>query len=73
MHYPSDVLGGAVLGFAIGMAVRGLGIAPTEERLFALAVDANEHAQATRHAPGNGGATAPEEADAAEAEPGPTQ
>jgi undecaprenyl-diphosphatase len=71
MHYPSDVLGGAALGFAIGMAVRGLGIAPTEERLFALAVDANEHAQATRHAPGNGGAVAPEEPDAAEAESGP--
>lgn len=71
MHYPSDVLGGAALGFAIGMAVRGLGIAPTEERLFELAVDANEHARATSHAPGNGGATAPEEPEVAEAEPGP--
>jgi PAP2 superfamily len=71
MHYPSDVLGGAVLGFGIGMAVRGLGIAPTEERLFELAVDANQHAQATRHAPGNGGAAAPEETETAEADPGP--
>ena len=52
------------------MAVRGLGIAPTEERLFELAIDANEHAQATRHAPGNGGATAPEESEPAEADPG---
>jgi hypothetical protein len=32
-----------------------LGIAPTEERLFELAVDANEHARATTHAVGNGG------------------
>ena len=72
MHYPSDVLGGAALGFGLGMAVRGLGIAPTEERLFELAVDANEHAQATRHAPGNGGAVAPEESEPAEADPDTT-
>jgi undecaprenyl-diphosphatase len=71
MHYPSDVLGGAVLGFGIGMAVRGLGIAPTEERLFELAIDANQHDQATRNAGGNGGATAPEETEAAETDPGP--
>jgi undecaprenyl-diphosphatase len=70
MHYPSDVLGGAVLGFGLGMAVRGLGIAPTEERLFELAIDANQHDQATRHAPGNGGAAAPEESEPAEADPG---
>jgi undecaprenyl-diphosphatase len=71
MHYPSDVLGGAVLGFGLGMAVRGLGIAPTEERLFELAIDANEHAQATHRAPGNGGATSPpEETEPAEADPG---
>ena len=72
MHYPSDVVGGAVLGFGIGMAVRGLGIAPTEERLFELAVDANQHTQATRHAPGNGGASAPEATETAEADPGPS-
>jgi membrane-associated phospholipid phosphatase len=73
MHYPSDVLGGAALGFAIGMAVPGLGVSPTEERLFELAVDANQHAQATRQAPGNGGATAPDEDENehAEADPGP--
>jgi hypothetical protein len=73
MHYPSDVLGGAVLGFGIGMAVRGLGIAPTEERLFELAIDANQHAQATSHAPGNGGAVTPEEGEPAEADPGTAQ
>jgi len=59
MHYPSDVLGGATLGFVLGMLVPGLGAAPTEERLFELAVDANERDQATRHAGGNGGAVAP--------------
>lgn len=71
MHYPSDVLGGAALGFGLGMAVRGLGIAPIEERLFELAIDANEHARATSHAPGNGGAATPEETETAEADPGP--
>lgn len=45
MHYPSDVLAGAALGAAIGMLVPGLGDAPTEERLFDLAVDANERAR----------------------------
>ena len=59
MHYPSDVLGGAVLGACIGAVVPGLGAHPTEDRLFELAVDANERAQATRRAGGNGGATAP--------------
>jgi len=59
MHYPSDVLAGAALGLCIGALVPGLGAAPTEERLFELAVDANERAQATRRAEGNGGAIAP--------------
>jgi membrane-associated phospholipid phosphatase len=59
MHYPSDVLGGAALGFCLGMLVPGLGAPPAEERLFELAVDANERAQASRHAGGNGGAAAP--------------
>ncbi len=63
MHYPSDVLAGAVLGVGLGMLVPGLGEAPTEERLFELAVDANERAQATSHAAGNGGASAPAEID----------
>jgi undecaprenyl-diphosphatase len=63
MHYPSDVLGGAALGFLLGNLVPGLGAAPTEERLFELAVDANERDQATRHAGGNGGAVAPVAAD----------
>ena len=63
MHYPSDVLGGAALGFVLGMLVPGLGAAPTEERLFELAVDANERDQATLHAGGNGGAAAPLGAD----------
>jgi membrane-associated phospholipid phosphatase len=63
MHYPSDVLGGAALGFTLGMLVPGLGKPPTEERLFELAVDANEQAQATRRAEGNGGAVAAVVAD----------
>jgi membrane-associated phospholipid phosphatase len=74
MHYPSDVLGGAVLGFCIGSLVPGLGAPPTEERLFDLAVDANERAQASRRAPGNGGASAPVTSGApgsAEADTGP--
>jgi len=70
MHYPSDVLGGAVLGFGLGMAVKGLGIAPIEERLFELAIDANEHARATDHATGNGGAITPEETETVEPDPG---
>jgi undecaprenyl-diphosphatase len=45
MHYPSDVLAGAVLGATIGALVRGLGESPTEERLFELAIDANERAR----------------------------
>jgi membrane-associated phospholipid phosphatase len=59
MHYPSDVLAGAALGFCLGMAVPGLGAAATEERLFELAVDANQHAQAKRRAEGNGGVASP--------------
>jgi undecaprenyl-diphosphatase len=70
MHYPSDVLGGAVLGFCLGSLVPGLGAPPTEERLFDLAVDANERAQASRRATGNGGATAPVPSVAHPAEPG---
>jgi undecaprenyl-diphosphatase len=62
MHYPSDVLGGVALGFCIGRLVPGLGAEPAEERLFELAVDANERAQATRQAGGNGGAAAPADA-----------
>ena len=61
MHYPSDVLGGVALGFCLGRAVPGLGAAPTEERLFELAVDANERAAASGRAGGNGGAAAPAE------------
>ena len=49
-------------GFCIGRLVPGLGAEPAEERLFELAVDANERAQATRHAGGNGGAAAPADA-----------
>jgi membrane-associated phospholipid phosphatase len=45
MHYPSDVLAGVVLGVGIGSVVPGLGKPPTEERLFDLAVDANERAR----------------------------
>jgi undecaprenyl-diphosphatase len=45
MHYPSDVLAGAALGFALGSLVPGLGAAPTEDRLFDLAVGANERAR----------------------------
>jgi undecaprenyl-diphosphatase len=56
MHYPSDVLGGAVLGFCLGRAIPGLGRSPTEDRLFDLAVDASGREQASRRAGGNGGA-----------------
>ena len=56
MHYPSDVLGGVALGLCLGTAVPGLGRPPTEDRLFDLAVDVNEREQASRRAPGNGGA-----------------
>lgn len=45
MHYPSDVLAGAAFGAVLGSLVPGLGRPPTEERLFDLAVDANERAQ----------------------------
>jgi len=75
MHYPSDVVGGAVLGFCIGSLVPGLGAPPTEDRLFDLAVDANERAQASRRAGGNGGASTPVTSGApgsAEADTGPT-
>lgn len=58
MHYPSDVLGGVALGLCLGRLVPGLGASPAEERLFELAVDANEQAQASRRAEGNGGALA---------------
>jgi membrane-associated phospholipid phosphatase len=61
MHYPSDVLGGVALGSLLGRLVPGLGAAPTEERLFDLAVGANERAHASRRAAGNGGAVAPAE------------
>ena len=70
MHYPSDVLGGAALGLCIGMLVPGLGAAPTEERLFDLAVNANERAQARVRAAGNGGASASLAVDGAAAEAG---
>ncbi len=56
MHYPSDVLGGAALGFCIGSLVPGLGARHAEERMFDLAIDANERAQASHRAGGNGGA-----------------
>jgi membrane-associated phospholipid phosphatase len=45
MHYPSDVLAGAALGLVIGSLVPGLAGPPTEERLIALVVDANERAR----------------------------
>ena len=45
MHYPSDVLAGAALGFTLGMLAPRLGDAPAEERLIELAIDANERAR----------------------------
>jgi membrane-associated phospholipid phosphatase len=45
MHYPSDVLAGAALGTALGALIPGLGASPTEDRLFELAIDANERAR----------------------------
>jgi membrane-associated phospholipid phosphatase len=50
MHYPSDVLAGVALGGVLGSLVPGLGKAPAEDRLFELAVGANERAR------GNGAA-----------------
>jgi undecaprenyl-diphosphatase len=73
MHYPSDVVGGAVLGFCLGSLVPGLGASPTEERMFDLAVDANERAQATRRAVGNGGAPAAAAGGAQPGDPGATE
>ena len=45
MHYPSDVLAGVALGGVLGSLVPGLGKPPTEDRLFELAVGANERAR----------------------------
>jgi membrane-associated phospholipid phosphatase len=45
MHYPSDVLAGAALGALAGAVIPGLGASPTEDRLFDLAIDANERAR----------------------------
>jgi membrane-associated phospholipid phosphatase len=45
MHYPSDVLAGVALGGVVGTLVPGLGRPATEDRLFDLAVDANERAR----------------------------
>jgi hypothetical protein len=70
MHYPSDVLAGAVLGVCIGSLVPGLGAPHAEERMFDLAVDANERAQASRRSSGNGGASAPAVSEAQGADPG---
>jgi undecaprenyl-diphosphatase len=55
MHYPSDVVAGAALGAVLGSLVPGLGEAHPEDRLFELAVGANEASQARQGAPGNGG------------------
>jgi undecaprenyl-diphosphatase len=55
MHYPSDVIAGAALGTVLGSLVPSLGEAHPEDRLFELAVGANEAAQARQGAPGNGG------------------
>lgn len=59
MHYPSDVLAGVALGFCLGSLVPGLGVDPAEDRLFELAVGANEAEQASRRAAGNGGTATP--------------
>jgi undecaprenyl-diphosphatase len=45
MHYPSDVLAGVALGFVLGSVVPELGKPATEDRLFDLAIDANERAR----------------------------
>jgi membrane-associated phospholipid phosphatase len=59
MHYPSDVLAGAVLGAALGSLVPGLG-APSRERRLERAADASPRAH------GNGEVTpAPAPVDAA--------
>ena len=42
MHYPSDVLAGAILGVCIGSLVPGLGASPAEDRMFELAVGTND-------------------------------
>lgn len=59
MHYPSDVLAGAILGACLGSIVPGLGASPAEDRMLELAVGTNEAEQASRRAVGNGGAAAP--------------
>jgi hypothetical protein len=71
MHYPTDVLAGVALGACIGKLVPGLGAAPTEERMFELAMDANERAQARGRAGGNG-CVASSAVDKAEDAGGPT-
>ena len=44
---------------------------PTEERLFDLAIDANEREQASRRAPGNGGAASPSRPGVGDSGPDP--
>jgi membrane-associated phospholipid phosphatase len=45
MHYPSDVLAGAALGFLLGALVPGLGEPDTEVRLIDLVVESNGQAR----------------------------
>jgi membrane-associated phospholipid phosphatase len=51
MHYPSDVLAGAVLGLALGALVPGLGDRGTEERLIDLVNETHAAAAGTNGQP----------------------
>jgi membrane-associated phospholipid phosphatase len=60
MHYPSDVLAGAVLGIALGAAWPGLGAPDTEDRLIDLVVNTARAADATTDGAGSNGNAADE-------------
>jgi hypothetical protein len=66
MHYPSDVLAGAVLGVVLGSLTPGLSAPPTEERLIDLVNEV--HGSASPGAASNG---APPPAQAAAEPPNP--
>ncbi len=58
MHYPSDVLAGAALGFVIGNLIGGLGDRSQQRPLAPPTTAAEERIEAGGRAPGNGLAVA---------------
>jgi undecaprenyl-diphosphatase len=54
MHYPSDVLAGALLGSVLGRVVPGLGPSGTEERLIDLVVSEARNGRGDPGADGSG-------------------